>query len=171
MNLRLTKSEDLIKIKEMYNKIIENMYKNNIKIWDEYYPCELFSNDIDNNNLYVIENDKDIVSAFVLCNSNKGENSLEFTECKNVYYIDRLGVNVNYLNQGIGKMTINKIIELAKLNKIDYLRLFVVDVNIPAINLYLKCGFKKIDGIYEEKIDKNLTLIEYGFELNLKEKK
>nr|WP_246615500.1 hypothetical protein [Clostridium thailandense] len=51
------------------------------------------------------------------------------------------------------------------LKQAKYLRLFVVDINKPAINVYLKNGFKQVDGIYEEKIDDGLILREYGFEI------
>ena len=47
-----------------------------------------------------------------------------------------------------------------------YLRLFVVDINKPAINLYLKNGFKRVDGIYEERIGDSV-LREYGFEIEI----
>ena len=79
-------------------------------------------------------------------------------------YIDRLGVNVDYLKQGIGGIMLEKAVELAKENGVEYLRLFIVDINQPAINLYIKNGFKKAEGIYDEIIDDNLTLHEYGFE-------
>lgn len=79
-------------------------------------------------------------------------------------YIDRLGVNVDYLKQGIGCIMLEKAMELAKEKGVEYLRLFVVDINKPAINLYIKNGFKKAEGIYDEIIDDNLTLHEYGFE-------
>lgn len=46
----------------------------------------------------------------------------------------------------------------------EYLRLFVVDINEPAINLYVKNGFKKAEGVYDEVIDDDLVLHEYGFE-------
>lgn len=52
-------------------------------------------------------------------------------------------------------------------NGAQYLRLFVVDINKATINLYLKNGFKRVNGIYEEKIDDNTVLYEYGFEIEL----
>jgi len=58
-------------------------------------------------------------------------------------------------------------ITLTKHMNVKYLRLFVVNINKPAINLYLKNGFMQVDGIYEEIIDANLTFHEYGFELDL----
>ncbi len=48
-----------------------------------------------------------------------------------------------------------------------YLRLFVVDINKPAINLYMKNGFKKVNGVYDEVIEDGFVLHEYGFETAL----
>lgn len=56
--------------------------------------------------------------------------------------------------------------QLAKQKGAKYLRLFVVDINKPAINLYLKNGFNQVDGIYEERID-DFVLYEYGFEIEI----
>ena len=53
---------------------------------------------------------------------------------------------------------------LAKEKGAEYLRLFVVDINKPAIQLYRKNGFVQAEGVYEEKIDHDLTFTEYGFE-------
>ena len=42
--------------------------------------------------------------------------------------------------------------------------------NIPwplADKVYIKNGFKKVDGIYEERIDDDLILREYGFEIEI----
>ena len=41
-----------------------------------------------------------------------------------------------------------------------------MDINKPAINFYLKNGFKQVDGIYEERID-DFVLSEYGFEIKV----
>ena len=70
MNLRLAKKNDLHQLKKMYEKIIDNMNKNNIQIWDEIYPYEFFQDDIENKRLYILTEDDDIVAAFVLCESN-----------------------------------------------------------------------------------------------------
>ena len=119
MNLRLANMYDLPKIKVIYGKIIDNMNKNNIQIWNEIYPCEVFYDDI-----------------------------------------------VNYLRKGIGSVMINKAIAIARDSSAKYIRLFVVDINKPAINFYLKNGFKQVDGIYEERID-DFVLSEYGFEIKV----
>ena len=57
-----------------------------------------------------------------------------------------------------------KAAETAKNMGADHLRLFVVDVNRPAIGLYEKNGFLKAAGVYDERINDVLVLHEYGYE-------
>ena len=71
------------------------------------------------------------------------------------------------MHQGIGKRLVAEASKLAQEKGADYLRLLVSDINIPAINLYLKCNFKRVNGIYEEKINDNFSINEYGFEMIL----
>ena len=169
MNLRLASLNDLPRLKAVYGNIIDNMNRNNIPIWDEIYPCEFFSKDIENNRLYLLaEKDDNIVGSFALCESNAGESFVEWENSNGkALYIERFGVNVDYSRQGIGSIMLEHAITLTKQMNVKYLRLFVVNINKPAINLYLKNGFKQVDGIYEEIIDANLTLHEYGFEIDV----
>ena len=81
-------------------------------------------------------------------------------------YIDRLGVNVKYLRQGLGRVMLRNAAELALRKNAEYLRLFVVDINEPAVHLYRENGFAQAEGIYEEKFD-DFVLREYGFEKRL----
>ena len=120
----------------MYKQIIENMNEQNIQIWDDIYPCEFFEEDIKNNQLYILLNNEEIVSAFVLSNTNSGETVVEWNDKHaKAVYIDRLGVNVKYSRKGIGSLILDKAKEIAKTLDAEYLRLFVVDINIPAIQL------------------------------------
>ena len=169
MDFRLADINDLPKLKAVYRDIIDNMNRSNIQIWDEMYPCEFFRDDIENNRLYILVEDiDDIVAAFALCESNAGESYVKWGNThEKALYIDRFGVNVDYSRRGIGSIMLNHAITLTKRNKAKYLRLFVVDINKPAINVYLKNGFKQVFGIYEEKIDDNIILREYGFEIEV----
>lgn len=169
MNLRLANLSDLSKLKAVYRNIINNMNRNNIPIWDEIYPCQFFSKDIKNNRLYLlVEEEDNIVAAFVLCESNAGESCMKWGNANGkALYLDRFGVNIDYSRRGIGSIMLKHAITLTKQKNAKYLRLFVVDINKPAINLYLKNGFRQVDGIYEERIDANLTLREYGFEIEV----
>lgn len=166
MNLRLAERDDLPCLKLMYKKIIDNMNRNQIQIWDEIYPCEFLSEDIEKKRLYLLDINNDIIAVFTLCESHLGESHVEWTnENDKALYLERFGVNVDYLRKRIGSIILNKAIELARYKNAKYLRLFVVDVNKVAIQLYLKNGFTKLEGIYHEIIDDNFALHEYGFEI------
>jgi ribosomal protein S18 acetylase RimI-like enzyme len=168
MDFRLAVMRDLPQLKAVYKDIIQNMNDNQIEIWDDIYPCEFFEEDIKNKQLYVLYNNIEIVSAFALCSTNSGEKSVNWKDnAGNALYIDRLGVNVNYSGKGIGSYMLTKARETAKTLGAEYLRLFVVDINEPAICLYAKNGFTKATGVYDEVIDDELVLHEYGYEILL----
>lgn len=164
--LRLANMNDLFELKSMYKKIVYHMNHHHLEIWDEIYPCEFLSHDIENQHLYILFEDNVIVGAFALCDSNVGEEYIDWENRQaKVLYIDRLGVNVDYLRKGIASLMITKAIEIAKNKGVEYLRLFVVDRNEPAIDLYLKNNFIQRNGVYDEVVDDHLVLHEYGFEI------
>jgi len=169
MDFRLASINDLPKLKVVYGKIIDNMNRNNISIWDEIFPCEFFKDDIENNSLYLlVEDHYEIVGAFALFESNVGEGYVKWEKStEKALYLGRFGVNVNYLRRGIGSIMLKYAMALTNQKNAKYLRLLVVDINKPAIDLYLKNGFRRVDGIYEERIDDDLILREYGFEIEV----
>lgn len=166
MKLRLANKQDLPQLKTMYKDIVENMNKNKITIWDDVYPSIFFESDILNKQLYVLEDDSVIVSAFCLCDDNI--DSIQWKElAAKALYIQRLGVNVLYMQKGIGSKTLDEAKEIARKLNYNYLRLLVVDFNYPAINLYLKNGFVKKEGVHSEVIDEETILYEHGYEIEL----
>ncbi|SFB39434.1 GrpB domain, predicted nucleotidyltransferase, UPF0157 family [Acetitomaculum ruminis DSM 5522] len=165
---RKAKISDLSEIKRMYLDIIDDMKKNGIDIWDDYYPCELFEEDITNNSMYVLLDGDAIVAAFVTSRDNPGACKVKWQYNDNeILYMDRLGVNVNYKGKGIGSRMLSECENIALKQNATVLRFFVVDCNEPAIRLYEKCGFLRAAGIYEEVIDEELVLNEYGYEKNI----
>lgn len=78
-------------------------------------------------------NGNELISAFALCGTNPGEKIVKWrdNQCK-ALYLDRLGVNVNYVRRGMGGLML-----------------------------------KKANGVYDEVIDEDLILREYGFEVQL----
>ena len=166
MNIRLASMQDLGSLKQMYREIVHHMNENGIDIWDDVYPCEFLKDDIENGSLYVLDNDKQIVGAFALCESNDGEKYVQW-KYDHPMYIDRVGVHVHYLRQGIGSLLLKEAMKISKDKNKNCLRLFVVDINKPAIDLYKKNGFEEVEGIYDEVIDEDLVLHEYGFEVKL----
>lgn len=169
MKLRKANMQDIYQIKEMYTNIVKQMEKNGIYIWDEIYPCEFFEEDIKKNQFYILVNDKgEILSGFSLNSVHEGaEHIIWEKEKAKVLYIDRLGVNVKHLRKGFGVLTLREACFLVKQLGGEYLRLFVVDNNFPAIALYEKAKFEKREGIYEEKIDEDLSFNEYGYEMKI----
>lgn len=166
MKLRLANKQDLPQLKTMYKDIVENMNKNKITTWDDVYPSIFFESDILNKQLYVLEDDSVIVSAFCLCDDNI--DSIQWKEpAAKALYIQRLGVNVLYMQKGIGSKTLDEAKEIARKLNYNYLRLLVVDFNYPAINLYLKNGFVKKEGVHSEIIDEEIILYEHGYEIEL----
>lgn len=53
-------------IKYKYHKIIAKTNADNINIWNEYYPYEMFKEDIEEKNLYLLTNKDEIVAVFAL---------------------------------------------------------------------------------------------------------
>lgn len=144
------------------------MDEDGLQIWDDIYPCGYFEDDINNNRLYVMTEGTEIVAAFALCESNSGEVFIEWeNRIGKALYIDRVGVNVKYRGKGIGSLLLTKALEAAKALGAKYLRLFVVDINVPAIDLYRKNGFARANGVYDEVIDEDFVLREYGYEIRL----
>ena len=168
MDFRQAVMQDLPQLKDMYKRIIKDMNEQNIQIWDDIYPCEFFEDDIKNNQLYILLNNGEIVSAFVLSDTNSGEIAVEWNNNHaKAVYIDRLGVNVKYSKKGIGSLMLDNAKEIAKTLNAEYLRLFVVDINIPAIQLYTKKEFIKVNGVYNEIFDDGFLLHEHGYEIKL----
>ncbi len=168
MKTRLALTEDLPQIMEMFRRIVESMKRGGADIWNEHYPFECFADDIEAGELYMMEDESGVGSVFALCRENDGADFVRWAEPDaKVLYFDRFGVNADRQRQGIGRSSLDSAARLAKEAGAEYLRLFVVDINHPAIALYEACGFRRAGGVFEEKINEHTTLREYGYELKL----
>lgn len=165
MEFSLAALYDLEKLKEMYTSIVKNMENRNIFIWDEIYPSEFLKQDIIEKRFYILIQEGEILSSFALCASHPGADQMQWkTTSPTALYLDRFAVHVKYSHKGVGCFMIEKAKKIAKEKGYNALRLFVVDVNIPAIRLYEKNGFQKADGLYNEVFDDGFVLHEYGYE-------
>ena len=166
MRLRLAQDYDLDRINSMFKELISDMHRRDVTIWNDYYPFFMFQEDIQKERMYLLENDEDIVSVFVLAKDNNGEASIEWNETtKNVFYLDRFAVNVKYLQKGYGAMSLRLAEGEAKRLGAKYMRLFVVPSNVPAIKLYEKCNYQIRKGLYILEDDNTITM--YGYEKEL----
>lgn len=172
MDFRPAGMRDLVQLKIMYRQIVQDMNAQGIQIWDEIYPCEFLEEDIKMNRLYVLLDGDRIVSAFALSETNSGESTVQWMDNRaKALYIDRLGVDTAYSKQGIGSFMLASAKEITKAAGAEYLRLFVVDINKPAIRLYRRNGFAKADGVYEETFSDGFALHEYGYEIKVESSK
>lgn len=168
MLFRLATKADLTGIKSVYLRILEDIKDTNLCIWDEEYPISCLSEDIDNECLHLLMDGDEIAGVVAICESAECDEKLQWMDKDaKALYLFRLGVNVNYKGKGIGNMLVQEATKSIKKRGIKYLRLFVVVDNVPAIRLYERNGFKKIDGIFEEHIDEDRILREYGYEIQI----
>lgn len=171
MLVRLAQEVDLPCVQSLYRELVEKMYQNGLKIWDEIYPCQFVKEDIENKRLYVLEEGGKLFAAFALCSDNPGAKHMKWeqTEAK-ALYLDRLGVCPRVQGKGWGSYALKQVAVLAEEKGAEYLRLFVVDCNEPAIRLYRKNQWKQAEGAYIEIIDDALSLRELGFEMRIGQK-
>ncbi len=170
MEFRKAIKEDLPKLESLLKGVIKNMHDQGIKIWNEYYPYEEYINDIENNQLFVLDDNGKIACAFSLLENNPAESFFNWEDVDaKVLYGNRLAVSLDYSKQGIGKkvMEFNK--EYSHKNNYAYFRLLVGENNYPAIRLYEKSGYKQVEGKFVEYSPaSNCDIIELGYELKIK---
>lgn len=156
-------------MKEMYRRLYEHMEENGVHIWDDYYPCELLEDDIEQGRLYGLFLENRPIAGFALCSSNDGWEKVQWAESEGTaLYMERLGVDVEYLRRGYASEMLQKAVEVTRERGADYLRLFAAVSNPPSLALYRKNGFRQAEGIFYEQIDENWILPEYGFERKTK---
>lgn len=167
MDIRTAVQEDLPEILPLYRRIVADMKQKGIDIWNEYYPFEYLPEDIEDRRLYLLLAEGRICGAFALTAENDGESAADWTDpAAKAFYLDRLGVDPAFAGRGIGHEALRRAMDLAAKAGADWLRLFVVDRNRPAIRLYQKAGLSQVPGVYEED-GGNCVLREYGYEICL----
>lgn len=168
MELRQANIHDLPKLKEVYRSIVWEMQRQGMDIWDDVYPCEFFETDIEHQRLWLLTDGEDIAGAFALCDEDAGSCYVNWTKPRaRALYLDRLGVAPRYRGRGLGRRLLRDAAALAVARNAEYLRLFVVEGNAPAVRLYEKNGFHKAEGAYDLHLGEDTVLHEYGFELQI----
>ncbi len=168
LTLRLANNSDLPQITSFYKDVVDNLNQNNIPIWNDIYPACTYQDDINNQVLYLLLNDQEILAIFAVDKLNTEEGSVQWLEpSAKALYLYRISVKVDYLNQGIGKLALDQAMKVAKEKGAEYLRLLVGDINVPAIKFYLRWGMRQAPGFFDEKIEDGSVLHEYGFEIKV----
>ncbi|MGN1338848.1 MAG: GNAT family N-acetyltransferase [Oscillospiraceae bacterium] len=169
MELRKARQSDLPQLRTVYADIVENMVLSGVDLWNEYYPYEAFPGDIEADRLWLLCDGDIIAGAFALeLYTDSGGVTWEQPGVPAMTLM-RLGVNPAYQRRGIGAGCVEYAKDIARERGCSYLRLFVVDINVPAERFYIKCGFVRGEGQHIEHIA-DLSpdgLIEYGYEIRL----
>ncbi len=149
------KVENFIAIQTFYWDVIENIHKNNKKNenlgWEKgIYPSDDFiKSSLNSGELYTLT-DQDILCVCVILNSehNAGYDSCLWSivcDPDEVITPHALAVNPKLQGQGIGKIVVKNIIEIAKAEHKKAIRLDVLGACKSAESLYRKCGFHFVE--------------------------
>jgi ribosomal protein S18 acetylase RimI-like enzyme len=141
--------EDIKKIKYVGEKTFHETFSNeNVDEDMEKYLKENFSygqieSELKNSSsrFYIVEN-SDKVLAYMKLNFDKAQTE---TGHDNTLEIQRIYVLQEYKSKHIGKMLMEKAIEIAEKRNLNYIWLGVWEHNINAIKFYEKQGFEKFD--------------------------
>ena len=169
MNLRMAQQKDLPELRRVYQDIAEEMKRNGVDLWNEFYPYEALPGDIEANRLYLLCEGERIAAAFAL-EQLPDSGDVEWLEpASPAVTLMRLGVDPHFQHCGVGAECIRQAGIIARKLGGVYLRLFVVDINTPAEKFYLKCGFRRAAGNHIELIPDLCPqeLTEYGYEMRL----
>lgn len=167
MEFRQAKQDDLLPLLRMYEKIIQKMNAEGIQSGMMYIPVRILR-EISKNRRFFVAQEGDSLQRDLLC-------AIPTTGRMQWIGQSRRPAPVTWIvwgqpgvrRAGRGGQMLSYAMALARQKGAAYLRLFVVDCNLPAIGLYRKSGFVQAGGVYEEQIDKDLSLREYGFEIRL----
>ncbi len=113
-------------------------------VWNDIYPgIEEIRNDFQTGNLYVINDDEQIIGAASIVPENEMD-ALPFWKMSNTNAreIARIVVSKEFQNRGIATQLVNSIIGELKFRGASSVRLSVAIGNIPAFKVYQKIGFE-----------------------------
>ncbi len=146
MKVRLATIEDLNEIEELYGLIGDQMKESVFDIgWRRnLYPAkELIQSDIQQQTLYVLQKNEDIIGVMVLnheCDACYNNIYWQINaDDEEVTILHRLCIHPDY--RGCGKYFLKQAILIAQRKNQKSMRLDVLSSNLPAIRLYEKCGF------------------------------
>lgn len=168
MELNTAQMDRLPQIEALFQAVNAQMEREGIAIWDDIYPAVAFPEDIRQKRLYVLTQGPELLGAFALCPWTLEGSGMGWAEPDEpACCLERLAVRVDRRGEGLGAAALEHAAKLAREQGARYLRLLVADFNAPAIGLYEKCGFQRVEGIYKLEIDGSLIMQEYGFERKL----
>ena len=176
MKFQKAYEDDFRIIQEFYWNVIESIHRNNINNenlgWEKgVYPSDEFiQNSLSNGELYTLT-ENNILYACVVLNSNHNEGyegcpwSI-ICDASDILTPHALAVAPEQQGKGIGKIVVENILNIAKLENKKAVRLDVLGACKTAEHLYTSCGFHFVEA--KDMFYEDTGWTEYKmFELNL----
>ena len=164
MKLQLSTLENISAIMQIIQDAKQLLASLNIDQWQNGYPNEIqITNDVINNQSYVVVNDKQQIMATSMFTTNK-EPTYKIIEGKwlvdegDVYgVIHRMAIKKEYRNLGIAKFMFQQFHQKLKEHKIQSLKIDTHEENIGMQSLIKKMGYQYCGVIYTSYGDKRFA--------------
>lgn len=148
IHIRKAVASDLTQIEQLYNDVCDYLsLHNNYPGWKKgIYPVrEDAEKALKEDTLFVALMDDEIAGSFILKHDPedgyKNVNWITESDYTRIYIIYTLAVHPNFLKQGVATEMVMFAERLAREEHCISIRLDVVKGNVPANQLYQKCGF------------------------------
>lgn len=148
MKIRLGTLADLNKVEQLYDIVTVDLEANiNYPGWKKgiYPTSKEAKSGIDNKELYVVEQDKQIIGSITVNHEQDINYKKVNWNCKvadnEIYVIHTLAIHPQYKGLKIAQQLLEYTEKLAQQNNIKTIRLDVREGNIPAIKLYKRLGY------------------------------
>lgn len=144
MNIRLATLHDIESIMQLVATVVPMMQETGNLQWDNNYPnTEVFTQDVNNGQLWVADFDGQIAGVIAIVNDQEPEYSQvpgwDITEPAVVAH--RLAVSPDFQGKGIAAALLRQCEEVAHQQGVSLIRLDTNTVNRPMQNLFLKLGY------------------------------
>ncbi|MCB2287003.1 GNAT family N-acetyltransferase [Clostridium algidicarnis] len=142
--IRIATILDINEIMNIVKETIIDMHRNNNHQWNDKYPLkEDFEKDIENKELYVIQ-EEGKVSGFVCINKDEPieYKGINWSKDNEAYIIHRLAISDKFRGRGNAYKLMKFAEALAIENNINYLKTDTMFSNPKAQKLFEKCGYQ-----------------------------
>ena len=152
--IELGSEKDIDELENLYNILNDYLAEGvNYPGWMKgIYPIRQDAvNGVKNGTLYVAKHNGKIIGSIIL--NHEPESAYYNVKWKiesdysDIFVIHTFIIHPEYMKLGIGKALMDFAVEYSLQSNIKSIRLDVYENNIPAINLYEKCGFQYINTV------------------------
>ncbi|WP_019155579.1 GNAT family N-acetyltransferase [Robertmurraya massiliosenegalensis] len=143
--LRQGKIEDIDALMMIVKDTVTIMAEEQNDQWNDTYPnVEIFTEDVDNVALYVMEKSNNLIGSITVDQNEPLEyKGIPWENEGPAYTFHRLVVDPNERGSGIASQLIQHAEKIAIKNGVPYLRIDTYSLNRKAQRLFMKLGYKK----------------------------